>query len=38
MNQVMIKKRKLQQNLLGLISANLDHPPAPLCSPRLAIA
>jgi hypothetical protein len=25
----MIKKLTLQQNLLGLISENVDHPPAP---------
>jgi hypothetical protein len=34
----MIKKLTLQQNLLGLISANVDHPPAPLCSLRSAFA
>jgi hypothetical protein len=33
----MIKKLKLQQNLLGLISAIVDHPPAPHCSPRSAL-
>jgi hypothetical protein len=32
----MIKRLMLQQNLDAITNVNLDHPPAPLCSRRMA--